>query len=194
MKFLANNTTLLSRLREKKDSDTLDDSLYSDFIYSNEIIQKQYKQLHNHIVHYYRDNKELDTPTLTKMLSYLEEEAQNISGSMLETQIYQSKDAILGTCIGVGMNYILKNNTVHFDTVIIDEAAKANLAETIVPLRMGDRYILVGDDNQLPPYVDQGEIEELIKSSRYNTDNKLSYNVWGELVVITHKDVSITHS
>lgn len=176
MKFLANNTTLLSRLREKKDSDTLDDSLYSDFIYSNEIIQKQYKQLHNHIVHYYRDNKELDTPTLTKMLSYLEEEAQNISGSMLETQIYQSKDAILGTCIGVGMNYILKNNTVHFDTVIIDEAAKANLAETIVPLRMGDRYILVGDDNQLPPYVDQGEIEELIKSSRYNTDNKLSYN------------------
>lgn len=186
MKFLANNTTLLSRLREKKDGDPIDDSLYSDFIYSNDIIQKQYKQLHNHIVHYYSDNKELDTPTLTMMLSYLEDEAQNISGSMLETQIYQSKDAILGTCIGVGMNYILKNNTVHFDTVIIDEAAKANLAETIVPMRMGDRYILVGDDNQLPPYVDQGEIEELISSSRFNSENKLSF---GEMVSSQNKSL-----
>ena len=186
MRFLANNTILLSRLREKKDDDTIDDTIYSDFKYSNEIIQKQYLQLHNHIIHYYRDNNELDTPTLTKMLSYLENEAKNISGSMLETQIYQSKDAILGTCIGVGMNYILKNNTVHFDTVIIDEAAKANLAETIVPLRMGDRYILVGDDNQLPPYVDQGEIEELINSSRFNEDNKLSF---GEMVNSQNKSL-----
>lgn len=175
-KFLANNQSLLSRLREKKAGEVIDDSLFSDFNYSNEIIQKQYQQLHNRIAHYYLDNKELDNPTLTSMLCYLEEEAQNISGSMLETQIYQSKDAILGTCIGVGMNYILKNNTVHFDTVIIDEAAKANLAETIVPIRMGDRYILVGDDNQLPPYVDQGDIEELINSNRYNPEKKLSFN------------------
>ena len=174
--FLANNMTLLSRLKAKKEGETIEESLYRDFKYSNVIIQKQYQQLHNFIAHYYWDNKELDNPTLAAMLSYLEEEAKNISGSMLETQIYQSKDAILGTCIGVGMNYILRNNTVHFDTVIIDEAAKANLAETIVPIRMGDRYILVGDDNQLPPYVDQGEIEELINSNRYNSDNNLSFS------------------
>lgn len=174
--FLANNITLLSRLRDSKDEDLNEETLCSGFIYSNKIIQKQYRQLHSHIVRYYRDNKDLDTPALNSVLSYLEEEAKNVSGSMLETQIYQSKDVILGTCIGVGMNYILKNNTVHFDTVIVDEAAKANLAETIVPMQMGDRYVLVGDDNQLPPYVDQGDIEELIKSGRYNTDSSLSFS------------------
>ena len=174
--FLANNITLLSRLRDSKEGDLDEETLCRGFIYSNKIIHKQYRQLHNHIVQYYRDNKDLDTPSLNSVLCYLEEEAKNVSGSMLETQIYQSKDAILGTCIGVGMNYILKNNTVHFDTVIVDEAAKANLAETIVPMQMGDRYVLVGDDNQLPPYVDQGDIEELIKSGRYNADNSLSFS------------------
>lgn len=174
--FLANNITLLSRLRDSKEEDLDEETLCRGFIYSNKIIHKQYRQLHNHIVQYYRDNKDLDTPSLNAVLNYLEEEAKNVSGSMLETQIYQSKDAILGTCIGVGMNYILKNNTVHFDTVIVDEAAKANLAETIVPMQMGDRYVLVGDDNQLPPYVDQGDIEELIKSGRYNADNDLSFS------------------
>lgn len=172
--FLANNVTLLSRLRDKKEDAPIDEKLYNDFHYSDATIQKQYRHLHHLLASYYKDNKSLDNPTLVSVLTYLEEEAKNISGSMLETQIYQSKDVILGTCIGLGMNRILKNDTVHFDTVIVDEAAKANLAETIVPMRMGDRFILVGDDNQLPPYVDQGEIEEMVKSNRYNPDKTIS--------------------
>lgn len=172
--FLANNITLLSRLRNKKEDEPIDDILYKDFVYSDATIQKQYRHLHHLLASYYKDNKDLDNPTLESVLVYLEEEAKNISGSMLETQIYQSKDVILGTCIGLGMNRILKNDTVHFDTVIIDEAAKANLAETIVPMRMGDRFILVGDDNQLPPYVDQGEIEEMVRSNRYNPEKKIT--------------------
>ncbi len=172
--FLENNITLLSRLRNKDEDEPIDDKLYSDFYYSDATIHKQYKHLHHLLATYYKDNKDLDTPTLESVLTYLEDEAKNISGSMLETQIYQSKDVILGTCIGLGMNRILKNDTVHFDTVIIDEAAKANLAETIVPMRMGDRFILVGDDNQLPPYVDQGEIEEMVKSKRYNPESNIS--------------------
>lgn len=172
--FLANNITLLSRLRKMKEDDPIDDNLYNDFHYSDATIQKQYRHLHHLLASYYKDNKNLDNPTLVSVLNYLEEEAKNISGSMLETQIYQSKDVILGTCIGLGMNRILKNDTVHFDTVIVDEAAKANLAETIVPMRMGDRFILVGDDNQLPPYVDQGEIEEMVKSNRYNPEKTIT--------------------
>lgn len=72
----------------------------------------------------------------------------------------ESKDVILGTCIGIGMNNAVQE--MHFDTVIIDEAAKANLAESLVPLGLGDRWVLVGDDNQLPPYVDREQIAEYV--------------------------------
>lgn len=62
-------------------------------------------------------------------------------------------------------------DAVHFDTVIVDEAGKANLAETIVPLQLGDRFILVGDHRQLPPYFDREEIadyREKVRNDAYS--------------------------
>ena len=58
------------------------------------------------------------------------------------------------------MNKVLKEKAVRFDTVIIDEAGKANLAETIVPMQLGNRYILVGDHKQLPPFIDRQELQD----------------------------------
>ncbi|MBL4799519.1 MAG: AAA family ATPase [Oleispira sp.] len=43
-------------------------------------------------------------------------------------------------------------NGEQFDWVIIDEAARANAAELIGPLMLGNRRILVGDHHQLPPF------------------------------------------
>jgi superfamily I DNA and/or RNA helicase len=71
----------------------------------------------------------------------------------------------MGTCIGVGMDRGLKQSGMVFDTVIIDEAGKANLAETAVPMQLGKKYILVGDQRQLPPYVDKDEISSFIKET-----------------------------
>ena len=171
-RFLRNNRILLDRLKNNGGSKeyTWDDSIFAGIQYRNEVIQKQYRKLHLLLAKYYEDNQCMNTIQLHQMIEYLESEAKNMSGSMIETQIYQSKDVLLGTCVGVGMNYILRNNTVRFDTVIIDEAAKANLAETLVPMKMGDRYILVGDDNQLPPYVDQENIKDMMKSEKYNPE------------------------
>lgn len=94
----------------------------------------------------------------------------NVPGSLnerlLEAQLYQSMDVIMGTCIGIGMNSVFSSDSVHFDTVIIDEAAKANMAETLVPMRYGDRFVLVGDHNQLPPYVDSEQIEGFVQYQR----------------------------
>ncbi len=175
--FLRNNIVLLNRLQKIKDPKeySWEDPVFAGINYKNEIIDKQYKKLHLLLAKYYNDNKSMDTPHLHQMIDYLVFEAKNMSGSMLETQIYQSKDVILGTCVGVGMNYILRNNTVRFDTVIIDEAAKANLAETLVPMRMGDRYVLVGDDNQLPPYVDQESIKEMMQHEKYNSGTHIDF-------------------
>lgn len=70
-------------------------------------------------------------------------------------------DVVFGTCIGVGVSPYLRD--LHFDTLIIDEAGKANYAETLVPMMMADEYILVGDDCQLPPYTNTELVKELAR-------------------------------
>jgi superfamily I DNA and/or RNA helicase len=70
------------------------------------------------------------------------------------------------------MNKILKSGTIKFDTVIIDEAAKANLAESVLPMMLGERFILVGDDKQLPPYSDTNAIEEYSKERTTGISNE----------------------
>lgn len=71
----------------------------------------------------------------------------------------EAVDVVFGTCIGVGVNPYLRE--LHFDTLIIDEAGKANYAESLVPMMMADEYILVGDNKQLPPYTNSELLEEL---------------------------------
>ena len=78
--------------------------------------------------------------------------------------MYRSKDVVMGTCIGIGMNKTLRTSGIKFDTVIIDEAGKANLAETIVPMQLGERFVLVGDHRQLPPYIDHQDVEEYVNN------------------------------
>ncbi len=74
-------------------------------------------------------------------------------------------DVVFGTCVGVGVNPILRD--LHFDTLIIDEAGKANYAESLVPMMMADEYILVGDDKQLPPYTNAELVRELAEKRRF---------------------------
>jgi serine/threonine-protein kinase len=57
------------------------------------------------------------------------------------------------TCLRVPTLYRLLRN-VRFDWVIVDEAAKATPAEVLVSLVVGQRFILVGDHRQLPPFLD----------------------------------------
>jgi AAA domain len=63
---------------------------------------------------------------------------------------------VAATCVGLlGVSDILE---LAFDTVIIDEASKANPTEALIPMAFGRKWILVGDDRQLPPYV--GDLKE----------------------------------
>lgn len=50
---------------------------------------------------------------------------------------------------------------VEFDWVVVDEAAKATDTELLVPLVHGRRFIMVGDQKQLPPYVDTEIMREM---------------------------------
>ena len=58
----------------------------------------------------------------------------------------------------------LKDNGIDFDTVIVDEAARANPLDLFIPMSMASRrIILVGDDRQLPHMLEpdiEGQLQE----------------------------------
>ena len=61
-------------------------------------------------------------------------------------------EVIAGTCLGFAGVRGIQN--VEFDLCIVDEASKATVTELLVPLSRSRKWILVGDRNQLPPFVD----------------------------------------
>ena len=156
--FLSNNRDLIQRLVDKEPIDI--NFIQNNYRYCSRN-GKKYLSYHYYILDYYAESREL-YQNACEILTHLLSESE-LSGYLLDSYRYQVQDVILGTCIGIGMNHNIRE--MHFDTVIIDEAAKANLAESLVPMKLGDRYILVGDDKQLPPYMDRQMISEFVKDS-----------------------------
>lgn len=79
---------------------------------------------------------------------------------LLKPLIYQSVNVVFATCLGIKSDTVFKNAGFKFNTVIIDEAGKAGIAESLVAMELGKRVILVGDQKQLPPYFDSALIDE----------------------------------
>ena len=57
------------------------------------------------------------------------------------------------------------DKSIWFDYVIIDEASRVNPIDLLIPMMFGERIILVGDQAQLPHYVEQELITKVKKSS-----------------------------
>lgn len=66
--------------------------------------------------------------------------------------VIADSEVIAGTCLGFAGVRGMAN--LEFDLCIVDEASKAAVTELLVPLAKSRRWILVGDRNQLPPFVE----------------------------------------
>lgn len=64
--------------------------------------------------------------------------------------IINQTQVIGGTCIGIARHKEIR--TLQFDLCIVDEASKATATETLVPLVRSRRWVMVGDQRQLPPF------------------------------------------
>jgi serine/threonine protein kinase len=53
----------------------------------------------------------------------------------------------------------LENMVLNFDLVIVEEAGKTYPSELFRPMELGDKWVLIGDQNQLPPF----RIEDIVK-------------------------------
>lgn len=75
----------------------------------------------------------------------------------LQRELVRYADVVAATCIGTATTKLLAE--LEFDLVIVDEAGQISTPNLLVPLVRGKRAVLVGDHQQLPPYLDE-EVRE----------------------------------
>lgn len=105
----------------------------------------------------------LNEKQLKPIITVLQNWQENINSHLEEIArpiIYSAINVGFATCIGVRTDRGLSERETKFDTVIIDEAGKANLSESIAAVSMAKKVILVGDHMQLPPYIDASLIDD----------------------------------
>ena len=68
--------------------------------------------------------------------------------------IGKSSRVIAATCLYSGRRSSLPGAETSFDWAIVDEAGRATVPEVLIPIVKAERAILVGDERQLPPMVE----------------------------------------
>lgn len=91
-------------------------------------------------------------PQYRKLLLLAEEWRQRFGQSSdFHGAFVSDCNLIGGTCLGVASHAL---QSVDFDLCIVDEASKATPTEMLVPMAKSRKWVVVGDPNQLPPFVD----------------------------------------
>ncbi len=86
-----------------------------------------------------------------ELLSRWLEEASEDAGQ-LEPELIRYADLVAATCTGAGSRPELAG--MDFGLAIVDEAGQIGVADTLIPLVRARRAVLVGDRQQLPPFLD----------------------------------------
>ncbi len=81
-----------------------------------------------------------------------------VSRRAFQEHLTSTRNLVCGTCVGIARSYYEMDESI-FDWVIIDEAGRASFTELCIPMRYGKRIMLVGDERQLPPQIDNAVID-----------------------------------
>lgn len=96
----------------------------------------------------------VDDPRYNRLTELATEWAERFGkGPEFNAVIISGAGVIGATC--VGLTGVRGAETVDFDICIVDEASKATATEVLVPLVQSRRWVLVGDQKQLPPFAEQ---------------------------------------
>jgi non-specific serine/threonine protein kinase len=194
LKYIQNTMILLNRLKAaQQENILLGEEAWKRFLpeYSSEHAKKNFAKEHEKVCQYFSNNTKVAVGDYLDILNELHSELEKMGDEAVSFNIashYQSLNVLMGTCIGIGMDYDLQRSGIVFDTVIIDEAGKANLAEATVPMQLGKKYILVGDQRQLPPYMDREEVAQFTNEStmqnlsQKEVESALSYSLFEDFL------------
>lgn len=89
------------------------------------------------------------------------------SDAALATTFLDQTSVIAGTCTGFLRHPSVRH--LDIDLCIVDEASRATLTEALVPVSRANRWIFVGDTNQLPP-ID----EDLLRNKDLMNEHQLT--------------------
>ncbi|WP_232729483.1 AAA domain-containing protein [Helicobacter pylori] len=104
---------------------------------------------------------------LLEYLSVLERTPWDLEG------LLRDYNFVFSSTTGQHNEALKRKETPDFDSVIVDEAAKANPLELLMVMALAkERIILVGDDRQLPHYLDD-EIEKKLESESQDVKDEI---------------------
>lgn len=87
---------------------------------------------------------------------------------------------IAGTCVGMlGVRGI---QDLRFDLCVVDEASKATATEALVPISRSRKWVLVGDQRQLPPFADEALRSQEILAKYEFQRSDLTHTLFDRLV------------
>lgn len=138
-------------------------------------LKGSFKNYHHSFYNELNSNDESKIELLKLTLSEWQENISIQKDKLIKPLFYKHLNIAFGTCLGLRNSKELNKYNVKFDTLILDEAGKANMAETFVAISLAKKVILVGDQKQLPPYLDSNMIDPDEEESFPNS--KLSQKV-----------------
>ena len=86
-------------------------------------------------------------------------ESQNINTTQKLDNFFKKQPVIATTCLGANNHSCFQKRK--FDYCILDEAGQSLLLSALGPLFHADKFVLVGDPEQLPPVVKSNEAKKL---------------------------------
>lgn len=99
-------------------------------------------------------DKSAEAKSLSALVALQGEWVERVGrGSEFQAAFLQQCQVVAGTCIGLAG--VRGMRELQFDLCIIDEASKATATEALVPIVRADRWVLVGDTRQLPPFQEE---------------------------------------
>jgi len=111
-----------------------------------------------------------DSQKLYNQVWLFKRELSNIQNVKQLISAYSQVNA--ATCQQSANKYIspaMKGFDEKYDYVIIDEAARSNPLDLLIPMSMGKKVILVGDHKQLPHMVERDIVESVIAKTKDST-------------------------
>lgn len=144
-----------SKIPEREDFNNFVKFISKDY----QRLQDIFRQKHFNLYDGLKDLGKEDLEEIKIQLdAWLEHEGE-ILDLLVKPIVYTDANVVFATCIGIKGDDFFKDTQFKFDTVIIDEAGKANITETLVPMELGKKVILVGDHKQLQPYIDSSLLD-----------------------------------
>ena len=105
----------------------------------------------------YIDRDEYTLENIVEKFQYLLEDEEVVS------TIVRKYTTIVGSTCAQAGKLQSQEGVESFDYVIIDEAARANPLDILIPLALGKKVLLVGDHKQLPHYIESQDVKEFSK-------------------------------